>query len=97
MASSSASSAPLKVGSSIASTWPATTFSPIRAAIERTIDVSSGWTTISLSLVTSRPLALTTMSTFATASAVVAAATSPAISHSTSRRFGGASRTVWKS
>ena len=78
-------------------TFAALTFCPILTATERTTEVSSGWITISLSLVTIRPLALTTMSTLATASAAAAAATSPAISQSTMRRFGGAASTLSKS
>lgn len=90
-------SASENVGSNVASTSPALTCWPILTAIERTTEVSTGWITISLSLVTILPLALTTMSTFSTARATAAAAMSPTMSHSTSRRLGGTRRTVWKS
>ena len=56
--------------------------------IERTTDISTGWTTISASLVTILPLALTTMSTLSTKSAIAANATRAIISHRTIRRLG---------
>jgi hypothetical protein len=97
LAASSSLSASENVGSNVASTSPAFTCSPILTAIERTTAVSTGWITISLSLVTIFPLALTTMSTFSTASAIAAVAIRATISQRTSRRWGGTRRTVWKS
>src|SRR5207237_9231218 len=64
---------------------------------ERTIEVSSGWSTISLSLVTSLPSALTIMSTCATANQTPAAATSAIMSHNTKRCRDTAARSVCKS
>ena len=90
-------SASENVGSKVAKTSPALTCWPILTATERTTDVSTGWITISLSVVTILPLALTTMSTFSTASAIAAATISPTMSQSTSRRLGGTRSTVWKS
>ena len=94
---SSAASAWVKVGSRVARTSPSLTLWPILTAIERTTEVSNGWMTICKSLVTTLPLALTIMSTFATDSPTAASAISPAISHSTRRCFGAATRTLWKS
>jgi len=66
-------------------------------ATERTTDISTGWITISLLLVTILPLALMTMSTLRIPSAAAATATRATISHTTSRCFGGALSTFWKS
>ncbi len=76
-APSSSWSALVKVGSSVGSTSPALTCCPILTGSERTTDISTGWITISLSLVTILPLALTTISTFKIASAVATNTTRP--------------------
>ena len=62
-ATSAPISAVAKVGSRRASTWPAWTTSPGFTSIERTMAVSSGWTTIVGERATTTPVAVTTRST----------------------------------